>query len=277
MIKQVAEKVAISTHFCPLRSRRVIVILIVFVGLSACGANYHHAPVEALAQPPARKVSTHIVAPGETLYSIAWRYDLDYASLANANGIGANYTIVPGQKLDLNVDARRPWSERVGKTATSNKAPVKSSNSTKRSIKESVPSTTKTIQTKSNQSVDWGWPLSGKILTQFRANSDLQKGIDIRGKLGESVLSASSGTVVYAGDGLRGYGKLLIVKHNEKFLSAYAHNRRLLVKEGDLVKRGHKIAEVGSTGTDSVKLYFEIRYNGKPVDPLSYLPKNASR
>lgn len=98
-------------------------------------------------------------------------------------------------------------------------------------------------------------------------------GVDIEARLGESVVAAADGVVVYAGSGIRGYGKLLIVKHNEVYLSAYAHNDQLLVQENTVVKAGQKIAEAGSTGTDRSKLHFEIRREGKPVDPLQYLPR----
>lgn len=111
------------------------------------------------------------------------------------------------------------------------------------------------------------------MIAPFEGDSGVNKGIDLGGKLGESVLAAASGQVVYAGSGLRGYGKLLIIKHNDIFLSAYAHNDHILVKEGDLVKAGQKIADMGSSGTDRVKLHFEIRSDGKPVDPLKLLPK----
>ncbi|HAB84770.1 MAG TPA: peptigoglycan-binding protein LysM, partial [Pseudomonas sp.] len=107
----------------------------------------------------------------------------------------------------------------------------------------------------------------------FSSNGSLNKGIDIAGELGQPVLAASDGTVVYAGSGLRGYGELVIIKHSDTYVSAYGHNRRLLVREGQQVKAGQSIAEMGSTGTDRVKLHFEIRRQGKPVDPLQYLPR----
>ena len=108
---------------------------------------------------------------------------------------------------------------------------------------------------------------------KFRPNASFNKGIDIQGQMGESVKAASAGTVVYSGEGLRGYGRLVIIKHSDRYLSAYAHNSRLLVKEGASVKMGQAIARMGSSGTDSVKLHFEIRNDGKPVDPLKFLPK----
>lgn len=120
-----------------------------------------------------------------------------------------------------------------------------------------------------NLSTDWIWPANGKILSTFSKNS---KGVKISGQSGEAVLASASGAVVYSGNGLRGYGNLIIIKHNDTYLSAYAHNSKILVKEGDSVTKGQKIAEMGNTDSDTVQLHFEIRKNGKPVDPLIYLP-----
>lgn len=119
--------------------------------------------------------------------------------------------------------------------------------------------------------VPWLWPTAGKLVAPFSESGN--KGFDFAGKAGDPVLAAGDGKVVYAGAGLRGYGELVIVKHNATFLSAYAHNRKILVKEGQQVSRGQKIAEMGNTDADSVKLHFEIRKQGKPVDPAQYLPK----
>ncbi|WIM05668.1 MAG: peptidoglycan DD-metalloendopeptidase family protein [Candidatus Nitricoxidivorans perseverans] len=123
--------------------------------------------------------------------------------------------------------------------------------------------------------VDWAWPIGGKVITQFVEGGpgrESNKGIDIDGKAGDPVQAAASGKVVYAGSGLRGYGNLVIVRHNAAFLSAYAHNSKILVKEGQAVSKGQKIAEVGSSDVDQPRLHFEIRHQGKPVDPLRHLP-----
>ena len=119
--------------------------------------------------------------------------------------------------------------------------------------------------------LDWGWPVKGKIVGSYSETANL-KGIDIAGKVGDPVLASAPGKVVYAGSGLRGYGKLIIIKHNKTYLSAYAHNREILVKEGQQVGKGQKIAEMGNTDADQVKLHFEIRRLGKPMDPVRYLP-----
>ena len=122
-----------------------------------------------------------------------------------------------------------------------------------------------------DEKVDWSWPAKGRIVTGFSEAANL-KGIDIAGAAGQPVAASAGGKVVYAGTGLRGYGKLIIVKHNGMYLSAYAHNKEILVKEGQQVTKGQKIAEMGNTDADQVKLHFEIRRHGKPVDPLRYLP-----
>ncbi|WP_245727983.1 peptidoglycan DD-metalloendopeptidase family protein [Nitrosovibrio tenuis] len=130
------------------------------------------------------------------------------------------------------------------------------------------PSTAEAVR--NDDGVEWIWPTKGKVLEGF---SESTKGIDISGKPGQAVTASAAGKVVYSGAGLRGYGKLIIIKHNNTYLSAYAHNNKILVKEGQAVAKGQKIAEMGNTDTDLVKLHFEIRKNGKPVDPLKHLPE----
>jgi len=255
-------------------------ILIVFLLSSGCSSRKSLAPVHDHSQPSSTKVSYHIVAQGETLYSIAWRYNLNYRALAKHNKINSLYTIYPGQKISLREDfGTSSRSNQIvmqpSKTVSGdnkNKKKVVLSNTKEQSKnKSSVVDKSPIVPPESNSLV-WAWPLSGEILTRFQSKTELSKGVDIAAKLGQPVVAASPGKVVYSGDGLRGYGNLIILKHNDSFLSAYAHNRRLLVKEGDMVKQKQKIAEAGRSGTDSVKLHFEIRRDGKPVDPLRYLP-----
>ena len=117
----------------------------------------------------------------------------------------------------------------------------------------------------------WRWPAKGKVVTSFSRSGG--KGIDIAGKFGQTIVAASAGRVVYSGSGLIGYGQLIIVKHNKRYLSAYAHNNKILVKEGDTVTGGQRIAEMGRSGSNRAMLHFEIRRDGKPIDPLRYLPK----
>jgi lipoprotein NlpD len=207
---------------------------------------------------------------------------VDYRELADFNGINPPYVIHSGQKIKIDLrELTAKKNSHNSSTTSSSKLQVKTSkNVAKPKAIGKIRSENKTQitdLTPNNSLVQgtpkWQWPASGKLIAQFQGETGLNKGIDIGANLGESVLAAASGQVVYAGTGLRGYGKLLIIKHNDIFLSAYAHNNELLVKEGDLVKVGQRIADMGSSGTDRVKLHFEIRSEGKPVDPLKYLPK----
>ena len=137
-----------------------------------------------------------------------------------------------------------------------------------------LPATAPPAASEGPDSVAWMWPATGRILAGFSEATN--KGVDIVGKIGDPVVASASGRVVYSGTGLRGYGKLIIIKHNQTYLSAYAHNSNLLVKEGQNVVRGQKIGEIGDTDSSQAKLHFEIRRLGKPVDPLKYLPARSS-
>lgn len=250
----------------------VINILIAILLLSAC-SSHRYVPVNERNQPPSTSLSSHRVAGGETLFAIAWRYGLDYKSLARRNRISSPYTIYPGQTLSLKASKkslRKPPAKSVSAKKSTSRAKVKSRSRSKKK----APSIKKTSSKVGySTSFSWRWPSAGPLLKKYSQGSVVNKGIDIGGKKGESVITAAPGRVVYSGDGLRGYGKLVIVKHNEDYLSAYAHNNRLFVKENQVVKAGQKIAEIGSSGTDKNMLHFEIRRDGKPVDPLKYLPR----
>uniref|UniRef100_UPI0040480AD7 peptidoglycan DD-metalloendopeptidase family protein n=1 Tax=Pseudomonas sp. TMP25 TaxID=3136561 RepID=UPI0040480AD7 len=219
------------------------------------------------------------VQRGDTLYSIAFRFGWDWKALAARNRIAPPYLIRVGQiiRFDGQPASRPPSVATAPVVVTPPSRP-------------SVPIQSRPIQTQPSASVKtapsitalpptqrsasgWLWPSNGAVIGRFSSNGSLNKGIDIAGDLGQPVLAASDGSVVYAGSGLRGYGELVIIKHSDTYVSAYGHNRRLLVQEGQKVKAGQKIAEMGSTGTDRVKLHFEVRRQGKPVDPLQYLPK----
>lgn len=231
--------------------------LILLVGCS----NNNYAPVRDLEKP--RKVlwGSHRVQKSETLYYIAWRYGRDYRELASINRIPFPYLIKPGQVISLRAKSVSSKSRYTAKT--NKKAQVK------------LPSTKKKSTYKPAYSrVKWTWPLRGKISGRFTGANGSNKGIDIKAAPGTAVKAAAGGVVVYSGNGLIGYGNLVIIKHSETYLSAYAHNKRIFVKEKNNVKAGQKIAEIGSTGASYTKLHFEIRKNGKPVNPLQYLPKS---
>ncbi|HEX7048419.1 MAG TPA: peptidoglycan DD-metalloendopeptidase family protein [Gammaproteobacteria bacterium] len=191
------------------------------------------------------------VQRGDTLYSIAWRYGLDYRTLATRNGIGADFTIYPGQKLALVAEARAPQS-----------TPVNVSPSPSR-VSEPAPPLPQGA---------WRWPASGAVIAKFGAPNATGKGITIGGVVGDPILAAADGKVVYSGSGLIGYGKIIIVKHSEEYLSAYGHNDTIYVREGEEVRQGDRIASMGTGPGNKPLLHFEIRLNGEAVDPLDYLP-----
>jgi len=194
------------------------------------------------------KIKTVVVEKDETLYSIARKYRMSAKQLAQYNNITKPYLIKPGQKLKLSAGNR---------IATVNKQ------------KYAPPQ-----RNDKSAAIDWSWPIKGKLIKTFNKRLNDAKGIDIAGSLGNKIKAAASGKVVYSGNGLISYGNLIIIKHNDSYLSAYAHNRKLLVKEGQSVNAGQVIAELGQTGAENPRLHFEIRKNGKPVNPIRYLPSS---
>ena len=216
-----------------------------------------------------KKQSHHIVSSGDTLYSISWNYNLDYREVAQWNNIRKPYVIHPRQAIRL----ISPFLKKsVIKKATP-KGKINKNEKTAKKQPEAVKKTTKTAPpVKYAEKINWQWPTTGKLI---KSNSPIsKKGLDIAGKKGQPIKASAAGIVVYSGSGLLGYGRLIIIKHNESFLSAYAHNSVLLVKEGDSVSSEQKIAEMGQDSNGQVFLHFEIRKNGNPVAPVSYLPRN---
>lgn len=266
--------------YSSIRVLRLFIILIVSVSLPGC-LSHTHAPVSDKSSHVQSRPGMYVVAPGDTLFSIAWRHGLKYEQLAEYNGIKPPYIIRPSQVIRLDIANNTGGLEKQGRARLSPGALPQSGNGAVSKVKKPfLRQENKTDDLPKRQGVhkagnapQWRWPVKGVILSSFQGKDGFNKGIDLGGKLGEPVFAAAAGQVVYAGSGLRGYGKLLIIKHNETFLSAYAHNERLRVKEGDFVKAGQVIADMGSSGTDRVKLHFEIRRDGTPVDPLKYLPR----
>ncbi|HKS14274.1 MAG TPA: peptidoglycan DD-metalloendopeptidase family protein [Pseudomonas sp.] len=225
----------------------------------------------------------YIVRPGDTLFSIAFRYGWDYKELAARNGIAAPYTIRPGQPIRFSSGAAGSTTVVSGPSSASKTTVIRRPVATTSGAPSSAskPASTVAVATSAapvqvpaaeRSAGGWAWPANGVVIGKFASNGSLNKGVDIAGDLGQPVFAAANGSVVYAGSGLRGYGELIIIKHSDTYVSAYGHNRRLLVREGQQVKVGQTIAEMGSTGADRVKLHFEIRRQGKPVDPLQFLP-----
>lgn len=234
------------------------------------------APIAERVQPPSEKISHHWVSMGDTLYSIAWRYELDFVKLAAANDLPPPYRLYPGQRLSLDLSqvprpaARPQMAPRTGVVNPPPEiAPAAPPSKAAPEVREMKPAQPPPMV----GDWRWQWPLKGRVAKEYDASNTL-KGISIYAQQGAPVAAAAPGVVVYAGSGLRGYGQLIIVKHSDQHLSAYAHNRKLLVGENDPVKSGQTIAEVGADNANGHRLYFEIRENGKPVDPLDLLPRS---
>ncbi|WP_367680756.1 murein hydrolase activator NlpD [Candidatus Fukatsuia anoeciicola] len=258
-----------------------------------CNSRYNNIPKGSY------NGNTYTVKKGDTLFCIAWITGKDYHKLASKNNILQPYSLNVGQSLKL-INVPNQHTLIVNNTKTnaitmlsSNKVmKVKSVNFkvknkhysylTKRNTNKILPkiSITESANTKkriysnfNNISLvkEWKWPASN-----FRVVREGNKGIEIEGKLRQPIFAAADGKVVYSGNALRGYGELIIIKHNDDYLSAYAHNNTILVQEQQKVKAGQKIATMGNTGADSIRLHFEIRYKGKSVNPLHYLPQIKS-
>jgi lipoprotein NlpD len=259
-----------------------------------------------VAAPAAERVAAkggYIVKAGDTLYKISLDHGHGYKDVAAWNNLESPFLIHPGQELRVQppdseaqpVAVARPVviataveqrpiddaadalkrEPRAGREPYSDEAYAKVM---KGAADAPLPRVELTAAPKSASAdarpdgdPQWAWPAPGKLLAQFGDNG--KKGIEVSGRKGDPVLASADGKVVYSGSALRGYGQLLILKHNPDYLSVYAHNSRILVKEQDPVKRGQKIAEMGDTETDQVKLYFEIRQQGRQVDPSRYLPQ----
>jgi lipoprotein NlpD len=241
----------------------------------------------------------HVVQKGDTLYSIAFNYGFDYHDLAELNAIKDPGVISIGQEIRLFPGKQNTASPSVATETRASESIKEQPKLVKYSYSEAAMAQIEKVQEgprphpaevakvaapvavppvapvddsddKDDAELDWSMPAEGKLIAGYSESAN-RKGIDIAGKLGQAVVASAPGKVVYSGSGLRGYGKLVIIKHNKTYLSAYAHNDQVLVKEGQSVARGQKIAAMGKTDADQVKLHFEVRRFGKPVDPAKYL------
>ncbi len=295
---------------CPKVWLRLLFVL-TLVFLTACGGGKRFVPIIEESTPQRFPESEYrTVTLGDTLYSIAWEAGRDYRDLAQWNAISPPYIVRPGQEIrlyppsyrktppasgyrvvvagdtlyaiaaDVGVpyrqlaewnDIRHPYLIRPGQRLRVSKPDRLGAPPPRLTKSPRRPKTTPKAPSQATSAGTWVWPTDGPILARFRPNGN--KGLDIGGRRGQPILAAAAGEVVYQGSGLRGYGQLIIVKHNEDFLSAYAHCDRILAEEGDVIKVGQKIAAMGGSGADRVKLHFEIRFRGSPVDPLKYLPR----
>lgn len=279
-------------------------IICLALGMVGCGRRdvVKHMPPTAVTHITSATVrpapgGTYRVVKGDTLFGIAFRHGVDYRDLAQWNGIAAPYKIYVGRELRLAPAGSSPTpisSNTVMPSATTRTKPV----ATPKADVTPAPSppsdivadtvAAPTITPQQSPSLPpivpvtpretvmgglaWRWPSKGAMISGFVAGDQTRQGVDIAGKAGDPVMAAADGSVVYSGNGLVGYGELIIIKHNDSFLSAYGHNRKRLLEEGQQVKAGQQIAEMGASSASRDMLHFEIRKNGKPINPLDYLP-----
>lgn len=239
----------------------------VAIFMGACAVN---AP-PVINKSPSRKIpEAYEVKAGDSIYEIAWAYGLDFVDIVKWNNLKPPYAIKPGQVIKLRKQTATASSNSTAPAkplVVAKTLPAKQSPSPVAAVVDTASAPAVTF---SKTPGKWRWPAQGKLVNKY-SPSEGRKGIQIFGDEGSPIHATAAGEVVYAGEGLLGYGKLIIVKHSSRFLSAYAHNRDILVKEGQTIKSGEQIAHMGSSGTQNTMLHFEIREDGKPVDPLKYL------
>jgi lipoprotein NlpD len=243
-----------NTQFRTFTSTVLFSVVLVLAGCTSGSL----APVSNLSS-AAPSAATYVVKPGDTLNKISRATGVSESTLTRINKITNPNLLNVGQTLRLS-DSQTP-------------PPVARTNSTAQQSSQSTQTNASAEPSSARASdaglINWGWPAKGKIIQRFTPTT---KGIDIAGNAGDPIEVAADGKVIFAGDGPRGLGNLVIVEHSDGFITAYAHNKSLLVKEGQAIKRGTKIAEMGQSDTTSVRLHFEVRRRGTPVDPMQYLP-----
>lgn len=245
-------------------ARRVALVVsaIALAVLAGCASRQTQAPVTDLSGGEGTSSSvpatgSYVVKPGDTLYKIAQAHNMEVGALVRLNNITDPSQLRVGQSL------------RMSGTAAPAKTPGAAAPVAPVPVTEPTAEPSTAARASDANIISWGWPASGKIIQSFNSNT---KGIDIAGAAGDPVVAAASGKVMYAGNGVRGLGNLILLGHDSGFITAYAHNQKLLVKTGQSVQKGAKIAAIGQTDTTSPRLHFEIRRSGTPVNPMSYLP-----
>lgn len=240
--------------------------------LSACAGNVI-APVESKTVEP----DVYVVSRGDTLHAIAWRFGVDYLRIAHLNRLANPDLIFPGQRLRIPQPARRPLAAAPPPPPVPappvTPVPPPAAPVAVAAVPHPQPAALPaTVEERKADGMIWRWPTQGRVVRGFEPDVPGRKGIQIGGRLGQAVLAASRGEVVYSGSGLPGYGRLIILKHSNSLLSAYGFLGNILVKEGDVVEIGQPIAEMGASSESRPALHFEIRLNGEPINPLRYLP-----
>lgn len=282
-------------------SYRLVLIGAVLLLLQSCSSRTGPAPVVLLNSQADQESGgftsdTYKVQPGDTLFGIAWYTGNDYRDIAKFNSLSEPYRIFPGQELRITpppkivkistrskpqtTQSADPTTTTVDKSLIDPPKPRAYGEGEKVVKRQNVTSVNRPSESVKitaansfpNKVKKWVWPTKGRVVETFSKSESGNKGIDIAAAKGTSIHAAADGKVVYSGSALRGYGNFVIIKHTDTFLSAYAYNDNIIVKERDWVSAGQKIATMGDSGTNSVKLHFEVRYRGKSLDPLRYLP-----
>lgn len=256
---------------------RITGIITTFFLLYGCAATVS-APIQDESMPLRISKRIYTVLPGDTLYSVAWETGEDYRQIAAWNGIPAPYRITVGERLRLmpprTLPPLPPRALPYGRSAAVRvqALPALTAHPPTSLTPLSAAPPVRSLPLRLSPIHSWIWPVHGAIVSAYGGRSG-NKGIDIAGNYGEPIRASARGRVVYVGSGLPGYGKLIIINDNNDYLSAYAHNAHVDVREGGMVRQGQIIATMGDSGTDRVELHFEIRHHGDPVDPMFYLPK----
>ena len=248
-------------RFC-LKFGLLLLVCLCTLCQEGCVSKTAAAPISSAVFKPGLDPGYYKVHSGDTLYSIAWAYNLDYRKLAQYNGLSNNTMLQQNEIIRLTDKVKRVQPTRLKRHAALfySKLSKRNKNKTKynRHLKLTTPR-------------KWQWPTSGKVVKGFSSSPSGNKGLNITGKYGQPIVASAQGVVVYCGTGVRGYGKLIIIKHDRDFLTAYANNSVILVKLGQKIKAGQAIARMGNNNAGLAMLHFEIRYDGKPLNPRKYL------
>lgn len=264
-----------------MKKYRLLFVLFFFV--VACTSSIHRAAVRDITKNTKARTynkkggyrgdSTYIVKFGDTLLGIALQSDVSFSQMVLYNNLKSPYLIKEDQVLNLKQNQKVNDHKYSDQSRRNSKKTQKTQQKVALKKPKSYSKKSRLNKNGTKPIIKWAWPSNGKLVKVFSFSDTELQGIRIVDKRDSAIDAAANGKVVYVGSGLRGYGKLIIIKHNNDYLSAYAHNDKLFVKEDQKVKKGQKIALMGDTGANKVYLHFEIRYKGKSVDPLQYLPK----
>lgn len=247
--------------------RSLLWVLIAQISLITSCSTEYLAPLAERSDAPQWRPQEYQIRPGDTLYSIAWEFGLDFRDLARWNNLSAPHKIITGHRLTL-----APQDK-----AVSPRQPVATTRipTNQNPVQRTRPTGPTQSSPDKHANIQWQWPTEGKVIATYSPELGHNRGLNIAGKLNQPIIAAAAGSVVYAGEGLKAYGKMIIIKHSDRYLSAYANNQTMKVREGQKIQPGQTIATMGHGNDGKTMLHFEIRRDGKPVDPQIHLPKRG--